>query len=107
MGAALDNWACSFIGVTNEDLRYSEVGQRDHAQIRRFRRRICFTSAIASPGWIRSEEDRTYNLLCYARQAPRTNSMPEDLIIDVLYERHYAFSWLGSNENWDALDIDT
>ena len=66
------------------------------------------TSArLRPPGWILAEEDRSYNLLCYARQATRTTSMPEDLIFDVLFERHYAFAWLGSRDNWDSVDMDT
>lgn len=65
------------------------------------------SARLRPPGWILAEEDRTYNLLCYARQAARTHAMPEDLIFDVLNERHYAFSWLGSNDNWDHVDMDT
>jgi hypothetical protein len=65
------------------------------------------SARLRPPGWILAEEDRTYNLLCYARQATRTNSMPEDLIFNVLYERHYAFSWLGSSDHWDDVDMDT
>lgn len=70
-------------------------------------REFITSARLRSPGWILAEEDRTYNLLCYARQAIRTDSMPEDLIFDVLYERHYAFSWLGSSDNWDEVDMDT
>lgn len=65
------------------------------------------SARLRPPGWILAEEDRTYNLLCYARQAARTNTMPADLIFNVLYERHYAFSWLGSNDNWDSVEMDT
>ena len=53
-----------------------------------------------------AEEDRVHNLHCYARQADRKNEMPDDLIYDVLYQRHYSFEWLSGDE-WDDAKMDT
>lgn len=53
-----------------------------------------------------AEEDRIYNLHCYARQAQNENTMPEDLNYNVLFQRHYAFEWL-SGDDWDNVQTDT
>ena len=65
------------------------------------------SSELRPPCELLGEEDRTYNLHCYARQAYRDDTMPEDLVYDVLFQRHYAFEWLSSEENWDSVNTDT
>lgn len=65
------------------------------------------SSTLRSPAELLAEDDRVYNLHCYARQAFREGSMPSDLIYDVLFQRHYAFSWLDSQTEWDAVRTDT
>ena len=59
------------------------------------------------PSELLAEDDRIYNLHCYARQAYRQNAMPDDLVYDVLFQRHYAFEWLNGDEDWDAVTTDT
>ncbi|BDM77168.1 DUF4272 domain-containing protein [Acaryochloris marina] len=55
--------------------------------------------------WV--EDNRVYNLHCYARQAFKSNTVPDDLIYDVLVQRHYAFEWLHSRDEWDDIRLDT
>ncbi|WP_166832107.1 DUF4272 domain-containing protein [Thalassoroseus pseudoceratinae] len=62
---------------------------------------------LRPPAEILAEDDRIYNLHCYARQAYRRNAMPDDLVYDVLFQRHYAFEWLNGTEDWDAVTTDT
>ncbi|WP_249369667.1 DUF4272 domain-containing protein [Acaryochloris marina] len=65
------------------------------------------SSKLRSPGALLVEDDRVYNLHCYARQAFKTNTVPDDLIYDVLVQRHYAFEWLHSRDEWDDIRLDT
>lgn len=65
------------------------------------------SSQLRSPGALLVEDDRVYNLHCYARQAFKTNTVPDDLIYDVLVQRHYAFEWLQSRDEWDDIRLDT
>ena len=58
-------------------------------------------------GELLAEDDRVYNLHCYARQAHRENSMPTDLLYPVLFQRHHAFEWLTGDADWDAVRTDT
>ena len=53
-----------------------------------------------------AEDDRTYNLWCYAQPARRNGTLPAHLNWGVLYERRYAFEWLCGNENWDDVACD-
>ena len=62
---------------------------------------------LRPPSELLAEDDRIYNLHCYARQAHRQNAMPDDLVYDVLYQRHYAFEWLSSEGDWDTVTADT
>ena len=64
------------------------------------------SAKLRSPSQLLAEEDRTYNLHCYALQAYRAETMPDDLVYDVLFQRHYAFDWLNG-ENWDSIRCDT
>jgi hypothetical protein len=65
------------------------------------------SARLRPPGELLAEEDRTYNLHCYARQAPRKNAMPSDLVYGVLFQRHYAFEWLTGDVEWDDVRTDT
>lgn len=65
------------------------------------------SARLRLPGELLVEDDRTYNLHCYARPALRQNSLPGDLIYPVLFQRHYAFEWLTSTDNWDDVRLDT
>jgi hypothetical protein len=53
-----------------------------------------------------AEDDRTYNLWCYAQKAHRKGALPADLNWGVLYERRYAFEWLDGVEDWDEVTCD-
>jgi Domain of unknown function (DUF4272) len=65
------------------------------------------TSAkVRPPGVILAEDERTYNLWCYAQKARRQGQLPADLNWDVLYERRYGFEWLDGMENWDDVTCD-
>ncbi|HEY3320399.1 MAG TPA: DUF4272 domain-containing protein [Planctomycetota bacterium] len=62
---------------------------------------------LRSPGEILNEDDRTYNLWCYANIARRKGEeLPEDLNLGLLYERRYAFEWMDGNQEWDAVTCD-
>ena len=66
-----------------------------------------FTSAeLLPPGVLLAEDDRTYNIWCYAQQARREGLLPEDLNLGVLYERRYAFEWLDGISAWDEVTCD-
>ncbi len=65
------------------------------------------SSHLRSQPELVAEDLRTYNLHCFARQAYRKDMMPDDLIYGVLYQRHYAFEWLNSDFEWDAVTTDT
>ena len=65
------------------------------------------SATLRLPGELLAEDDRIYNLHCYARQAYRRNAMPKDLVYGVLFQRHYAFEWLSSDADWDEVRTDT
>jgi hypothetical protein len=58
---------------------------------------------VREPGVLLAEDDRTYNLWCYAQKARRKGELPADLNWNVLYERRYAFEWLDGREGWDQV----
>jgi hypothetical protein len=63
---------------------------------------------LRPPSALLAEEDRVYNLHCYARLDQRMNiELPADLNYSVLYERHYAFDWLDGHADWDDVTCDT
>lgn len=59
---------------------------------------------LRSPGVILAEDDRTYNIWCYANKSP---VLPDDLNMRVLYERRYAMEWLDGSLPWDEVTCDT
>ena len=61
---------------------------------------------VRDPGVLLAEDDRTYNLWCYAHKARRKKQLPADLNWDVLFERRYAFEWLDGNQAWDDVTCD-
>jgi len=64
-------------------------------------------SRLRSPGALLAEDDRTYNLWCYALAAQRRQeSLPSDLNLGVLRERRYAFEWMDGNQDWDEVTCD-
>ena len=65
------------------------------------------SAELRLPSELLAEEDRIYDLHCYARKAHRKKEMPDDLIYDVLFQRHYAFEWLNGDEEWDDVTTDT
>ena len=65
------------------------------------------SAELRPPSELLGEDDRTYNLHCYARQAYRQDAMPDDLVYDVLFQRHYAFEWLSGEDDWDSVRTDT
>ena len=66
---------------------------------------FCNTSDLRPPTELLAEDDRTYDLYCYALKADRAGKLPEDINIHVLYQRRYAFEWLGG-DNWDEIQVD-
>jgi len=65
------------------------------------------SAELRPPGVLLAEDDRTYNLWCYAHRARcKGESLPEDLNWSVLYERRYAFEWLDGNQDWDDVTCD-
>ena len=64
------------------------------------------SATLRSHGALLAEDDRVYSLHSYARAANRDGSTPDDLIYDVLYQRHYAFEWLNGDD-WDDIRVDT
>lgn len=68
---------------------------------------IVSSAELRSPSELLGEDDRVYNLHCYARQAYRAGAMPDDLLYDVLFQRLYAFEWLGGEDDWDNVRTDT
>jgi hypothetical protein len=64
------------------------------------------SAVVRKPGVLLAEDDRTYNLWCYAQQARRKGELPEDLNLSVLYERRYAFGWLDGTQDWDEVTCD-
>lgn len=65
------------------------------------------SASLRLPGELLAENDRVYNLHCYARPAIRKNELPNDFVYPVLAQRHYAFEWLTSNDLWDDVQTDT
>jgi len=64
-------------------------------------------SKLRAPGALLAEDDRTYNLWCYALAAQRRREgLPSDLNLGVLRERRYAFEWMDGNQEWDAVTCD-
>lgn len=64
-------------------------------------------SRLRSPGALLAEDDRTYDLWCYALAAQRRRgSLPSDLNLGVLRERRYAFEWMDGNQEWDEVTCD-
>ena len=62
---------------------------------------------LRPPGVLLAEDDRMYNLWCYAQGARRKGKpLPKDLNMAVLYERRYAFEWLDGMEDWDEVTCD-
>lgn len=65
-------------------------------------------SELRSPGALLAEDDRTYDLWCYALAVQhRGESLPSDLNLGVLRERRYAFEWMDGNQEWDKVTCDT
>jgi hypothetical protein len=65
------------------------------------------SASLRPPSELLGEDDRVYNLHCYARQAIRARNLPEDLVYGVLFQRHYAFEWLSGDDEWDNVQTDT
>ncbi len=65
------------------------------------------SAKVREPGVLLAEDDRTYNLWCYAQKARRNRELPADLNWDVLYERRYAFEWLDGMQDWDEVTCDS
>ncbi len=65
------------------------------------------TAELRSPGELLGEDDRAYTLHCLAIPAHRTKSLPDDLLSPVLFERCYAFEWIGDTCGWDDVTVDT
>jgi hypothetical protein len=62
---------------------------------------------LRTPGALLAEDDRTYNLWCYALAAQRKGeALPADLNLSVLRERRYAFEWMDGNQKWDEVTCD-
>jgi hypothetical protein len=64
------------------------------------------SAKVRDPGTLLAEDDRTYNLWCYAQKARRDGELPGDLHWRVLYERRYAFEWLDGMQDWDEVTFD-
>jgi hypothetical protein len=66
------------------------------------------SAELRPPGALLTEDDRTYNLWCYANSARRKGErLPDDLNWSVLYERRYAFEWLDGMQDWDEVTCDS
>jgi Domain of unknown function (DUF4272) len=64
------------------------------------------SAKVRAPGILLAEDDRTYDLWCYAQKARRMKELPSDLNWSVLYERRYAFEWLDGMQDWDEVTCD-
>jgi hypothetical protein len=64
------------------------------------------TAKVRDPGMLLAEDDRTYNMWCYAQKARRSGKLPADLNWSVLYQRRYAFEWLDGMQDWDDVTCD-
>ena len=70
-------------------------------------REFLTSAKLRPPGVLLAEDDRTYNLWCYANGTRRRREpLPKDLIWGVLYERRYAFEWLDGMQDWDEVTCD-
>jgi len=65
------------------------------------------SAQLRPPGELLAEDDRVYNLHCYARPVIRKGSLPSDMVYPVLAQRHYAFEWLTGSDQWDDVQTDT
>lgn len=65
------------------------------------------SAKLRSSAELCGEDDRVYNLHCYARQSFGSEDWPDDLVYDVLFQRHYAFEWLNGDVGWDSVRTDT
>ena len=65
------------------------------------------SAKLRSPAQVLGEDDRVYQLHCYARRSFRDGTTPDDLVYDVLFQRHYAFEWLSGDDDWDDVTTDT
>jgi hypothetical protein len=65
------------------------------------------SAELRPPSELLTEDDRIYNLHGFARQAHRQDSLPDDLVYDILFQRHYAFEWLSGDDDWDDVRTDT
>jgi hypothetical protein len=66
------------------------------------------SAELRPPGVLLAEDDRTYDLWCYANSArSKGEPLPKDLNWSVLYERRYAFEWLDGGQPWDAVTCDS
>jgi Domain of unknown function (DUF4272) len=66
------------------------------------------SAELRPPGLLLAEDDRTYNLWCYAVGARRRGEpLPRNLNWSVLYERRYAFEWLDGMQDWDDVTCDS
>jgi hypothetical protein len=66
------------------------------------------SAALRSPGELLAEDDRHYDLWCryFQTRRERPGFLPSDLILEVLYQRQYAFKWLHGIETWDNVHCD-
>ena len=64
------------------------------------------TSVMRPPSELLGEDDRANDLYGYALKADRAGELPEDLNLQVLYQRRYAFEWLNG-QDWDGVQVDT
>lgn len=64
------------------------------------------SALIRSPCDLLVEDMRSYDMWCRALKASRNGTLPEDLLMPVLYERRYAFEWLTGFEAWDDVQCD-
>jgi Domain of unknown function (DUF4272) len=65
------------------------------------------SAIVREPGVLLAEDDRTYNLWCFAQKARRNGELPADLNWSVLYERRFAFEWLDGMQDWDEVTCDS
>jgi hypothetical protein len=66
------------------------------------------SAKVRPPGVLLAEDGRHYDLWCRYFQDRRGGAhlLPDDLLIDVLYQRQYAFEWLHGIESWDDVRCD-
>jgi Domain of unknown function (DUF4272) len=63
---------------------------------------------LRQPGELLAEDDRHYTLWCNYLNTRRQGekAVPSDLLVDVLYQRQYAFEWLNGSAEWDDVRCD-